>query len=264
MLTFISFLYGVALGSFANLVADRLRVRSIFGGRSVCLNCSAQLTTRDLFPILSYLTAGGKCRHCKSRLSSVYLWSELGVGLLIALLPSVILQYVDISTVIGLYYAVFLYFIISVAIALCMAIAIYDIRHMIVPFETAAILFVLGIIATLVRQYVNGFELYDFFSGAIVALPFTFLYLISRGRWVGMGDVIMYASLGFLIGLPIGATAFFYSVWLGAFVALMLMILHKREYGLSSEIPFTPFIIIGAILAYYTQSDILGLYELLS
>ena len=73
----------------------------------------------------------------------------------------------------------------------------------------------------------------------------------------------MYAALGFLIGLPMGASMFFYSVWIGSLVALMLMILHKKDYNLKSEIPFTPFIVIGFLLALYSHADILSITGLL-
>ncbi len=264
MITFLSFIYGASLGSFANLVADRLRVRTIFKSRSVCLNCSKKLSWYELVPVLSYLSQNGKCRTCKTKISTIYFWSELATGLLVAFLPTVIMSSLDIySSPAALYYAIFLFLILSTTIALCMAIAIYDLRHMIVPFETAMILMGIGMMATIARQYMYGFNVYDFFSGVIVATPFTLMYIVSRGKWVGMGDVMMYAALGFALGLPTSSTGFFYSVWIGAFVSLALMILHKREYNLKSEIPFTPFIIIGAMLALYTHADILGLYDIL-
>ena len=264
MLTFLSFIYGASLGSFANLIADRLRVRSIFKGRSMCLHCGKKLTWRELFPIISYISQKGKCAGCKSNISQMYFWSEIFVGILIAFLPVVIVQYIDVfASPASLYYAIFLFFILSISIALCAAIVIYDLRHMIVPFETAMILLGIGMLATVVRQYFYGFNIYDFFAGAIVATPFTLMYAFSKGKWVGMGDVMMYGALGFILGLPIGVTTFFYSVWLGAFVSLVLLVVHKRDYNLKSEIPFTPFIIIGALLAFYTHSDILSLYDIL-
>ena len=264
MLTILSFIYGASLGSFANLIADRLRVRTIFKGRSMCLHCGKKLTWRELFPVLSYLVQKGKCSGCKSDISQMYFWSEMVCGLLIAFLPLVITQYVDVAaSPANLLYGVFLFFVISASLALCIAIAIYDLRHMVVPFEPAMVLLSIGLLASTVRQYMLGFNLYDFFAGALVAAPFAFMYILSKGKWVGMGDVLMYAALGFVLGLPIGATTFFYSVWLGSFISLFLLIMHKREYNLKSEIPFTPFIIIGAILAFYTHADILGLYDIL-
>jgi prepilin signal peptidase PulO-like enzyme (type II secretory pathway) len=109
----------------------------------------------------------------------------------------------------------------------------------------------------------SGFILLDALSGLIIAAPFALMYFFSRGRLVGLGDVMLYLAFGFILGLPMGATAFFYSVWLGAFVAIILMLVHKKDYNLKSEIPFTPFIIICALFVLFTKSDILNLYDIL-
>lgn len=264
MFTILAFIYGASLGSFANLVADRLRVKTVLKGRSQCLHCSHKLTWKELVPIVSFLYQKGRCKKCKTKLSYSYLWSEVLSGLLISILPTVIANQVDVFTSpSALIYGVFLFFIFSISIALCMAIVIYDLRHMLVPLELALVLLIIGMVATLARQYFYHFNIFDFFSGVIVAFPYLLMYLISKGKWVGMGDVFMYAALGFLIGLPMGASMFFYSVWIGSLVALMLMILHKKDYNLKSEIPFTPFIVIGFLLALYSHADILSITGLL-
>jgi prepilin signal peptidase PulO-like enzyme (type II secretory pathway) len=144
-----------------------------------------------------------------------------------------------------------------------MSIMIYDLRHTIVPFEMASILMAIGVIFTVYRQIHSGFVLLDAMSGLIVATPFAIMYFFSKGKWVGFGDVMLYIAFGFILGLPMGVTTFFYSIWLGAFVSLVLILTHKKEYGLKSEIPFTPFIIIAAIFVLYTKSDILSLYEII-
>ncbi|MDQ5957252.1 MAG: leader peptidase (prepilin peptidase) / N-methyltransferase [Patescibacteria group bacterium] len=260
MLTVLSFIYGLSLGSFANLVADRLRVKTIFSGRSKCLHCGHNLTWKELIPIFSFLYQKGKCKKCKTKLTSTYIWSELATGFLIALLPYIISTNLNISDNPQLiYYGIFLYILFSTSIALSMIITIYDLRHMLVPFGVVIILFLLGILSTIIRQFVYDFNIFDSLSGIIVALPYAFLYFISKGKWVGIGDVFMYTALGFIIGLPMGISMFFYSIWIGALVALSLMIIHKNEYNLKSEIPFTPFIILGFILSLYTNADILNL-----
>jgi prepilin signal peptidase PulO-like enzyme (type II secretory pathway) len=108
-----------------------------------------------------------------------------------------------------------------------------------------------------------GFNVYDVLSGVIVATPFAFLYAVSKGKWLGMGDILVYIAFGFILGLPFGVTMFLYSIWLGAFVAVLLMVFHGDKYGMKSEMPFTPFIIIAALLVWYTQTDILNLHEIL-
>ena len=253
-----AFVYGAALGSFANVMADRLRVKSFWGGRSECLTCSKKLSWRELVPILSFILQKGRCIGCKSRLSQVYLWSEILCGVLVSALVFVVPTYTPIYTM------QFLLFLLwSIIICVSVAVIIYDMRHTIVPFEMAMLLLLTGFCMSLVRQFTGGFNIWDLLSGLIVAAPFTFMYMFSKGKWVGLGDIIIYAAFGFMLGLPMGASMFFYSVWLGAFVSIVMIMVHKKDYNLKSEIPFTPFIIIASLLAFYSNADILGLYDIL-
>jgi leader peptidase (prepilin peptidase)/N-methyltransferase len=239
-------------------MADRLRVKSFWGGRSECLTCAKKLSWYETVPIFSFLFQKGRCKGCKSRLSQMYLWSEIISGLLVAGLVYVLPLYTTV------YVSQFLLFLLwSVIICISVAVVIYDIRHTIVPFEMAILLLLIGVSMSLGRQFVSGFNIYDLLSGFIVALPFAIMYTISKGRWVGLGDIIIYAAFGFMLGLPLGTSMFFYSVWLGAFVSICMLLIHKKDYSLKSEIPFTPFIIVASLIVLYTNADILGLYELL-
>ena len=67
-ITIFAFVFGASLGSFANVMADRLRVKSFWNSRSECLNCGKELSWRELFPIISYLYQKGKCKSCKTLL----------------------------------------------------------------------------------------------------------------------------------------------------------------------------------------------------
>jgi len=253
-----SFIFGSALGSFSLVVADRYRVKSFFGGRSECMHCSRQLAWYENIPVFSYLFLRGRCRTCKSKLSINYLSVEVLTGLLTAILSVVVTTLTE-----NVNYQIILFLFFSVFIVLSMVIVIYDMRHSVVPLEVVVIMLIMGLVATIVRQYFFGFNIFDFLSGVLVAIPFAILHLVSKGKWVGAGDIFVYAACGFIFSLPIGLTGFFYSVWVGAFVSLALLFLHKKEYTLKSQIPFAPFIILGMFLAFYSGSDILGLYEIL-
>ncbi len=255
-ITFFAFIFGASLGSFANVMADRLRVKSFWSGRSSCLTCNKKLSWKELFPIISYIYQKGKCKFCKTRLAQTYLWSEVTTGILLAILINILAIYNLNSTAL-----IVMFLLWSLIITISVSIIIYDLRHTIVPFEMASFLIGLGIIFTIYRQLYFGFSWPDLLSGLIVALPFGLMYFLSKGKWVGFGDVMLYAAFGFLLGLPMGVTTFFYSVWLGAFVSLALILIHRKDYNLKSEIPFTPFIIIAGLFVLYTNSDILSLYE---
>ncbi len=262
-ITFLSFIFGASLGSFANVVADRLRVRPILKSRSMCLSCGKHLTWKELFPIFSFLYQKGKCKNCKSKIPMTCLITEIITGSLVAALPFVISNMIDIyKSPIYFYYSLFLFFSIAIVITVCASIAIYDMRHMLVPYELVSILFFVGVISIIFRNYIFGFNIYDVFAGLIVAAPYMLLYIFSRGKWVGLGDVLLYVSLGGILGLTLGVSMFLFSVWIGAFTAIMLIIFHRKDYGLKSEIPFTPFIILAAAVVFYFNIDILGINDM--
>ncbi len=56
---------GAVMGSFLDCLAwRRIHGESIFKGRSHCAACGHVLGVRDLIPVVSYLSTGGKCRYC--------------------------------------------------------------------------------------------------------------------------------------------------------------------------------------------------------
>ncbi len=65
MLGVLAFLLGAAVGSFLNVVVDRLpRGQPILVSRSRCDACGTALAPADLVPVLSYLWLRGHCRYC--------------------------------------------------------------------------------------------------------------------------------------------------------------------------------------------------------
>lgn len=77
------FLVGLAVGSFLNVVIYRaLHEESPFAGRSKCDNCKRTIRAIDNIPLLSFILLGGKCRHCKSKISWSYSVVEFLTGAL--------------------------------------------------------------------------------------------------------------------------------------------------------------------------------------
>ncbi|MGN0403844.1 MAG: prepilin peptidase [Bariatricus sp.] len=64
---------GAVLGSFLNCTAFRIaHGESFTKGHSRCPNCGHELGVKDLFPIISWVLLGGKCRYCKNKISVRY------------------------------------------------------------------------------------------------------------------------------------------------------------------------------------------------
>jgi len=97
------FILGTCLGSFLNVVIDRIpQGDSVFFSRSRCNKCKKQIAFYDLIPIVSYLLLGGKCRYCKVRIGIRTFIIEILSGILfviIFLLGFNLMQYIFVCTI---------------------------------------------------------------------------------------------------------------------------------------------------------------------
>jgi len=82
----IIFIMGAFFGSFYTLAVYRIPLgQNILYMHSYCPKCNHKLGVLDLFPILSYIFLGGKCRHCKNPIRIRYLLLEVLSGLVFVL-----------------------------------------------------------------------------------------------------------------------------------------------------------------------------------
>jgi leader peptidase (prepilin peptidase) / N-methyltransferase len=259
---FLIFMLGASLASFALVIADRYKVKSIIRGRSECSTCSHKLSWYELIPVISFIIQLGRCRNCKSRLSPSHLMGELLGGIILLVIFSITVlgssvfanKYTPFSIGSAISFIVWL-----TTLPISIAILIYDLRHKMVPAIPLYVLLTMSSIFALYRYFYLDHNYFNLASGIIVALPYALLFILSRGKWVGLGDVLLYYSFGCLLGLSLGLSMFFVSVWLGAFVTIILLVTHSKEYTLKSEIPFTPFIILAAFYIFIINFDLFGL-----
>lgn len=99
-------------------------------------------------------------------------------------------------------------------------------------------------------------------AGPLLALPLFLLSLVSGGRWMGWGDSALELSLGWYAGFSMGLTALMFGFWGGAIVGVALLSLkytwrstHSR-FTMNSEIPFAPFLILGAAVVHFFHVDL--------
>jgi prepilin signal peptidase PulO-like enzyme (type II secretory pathway) len=253
MLVLVSFLFGLIIGSFLNVVILR-RCASALGGRSHCMSCRMTIRWYDNIPLLSWLALRGRCRFCKSRISPQYPLVELLTGVLFALLGGAPLTYPELAVGFCI-------------IALLVAIAVYDLRHTIIPDEWVYpfALFAL-VFAYLWIGPVGGIPLF-LLAGPLIALPLFLLWLVSRGAWMGLGDAKLCLGIGWLLGPLYGFYALSFGFILGAFVALCILLplpylvraargivrLSARgtRFTMKSEVPFGPFLIAAALIIWF-------------
>ncbi len=249
------FLFGTIVGSFLNVVALRHNTgMPVARGRSQCFSCSKQLYWYELVPIFSFFVLRGKCSVCKSKISLQYPLVEIFTGVIflatfIKFGPSFFLPY---------YFFIF---------SLLIIIAVYDFKHKIIP-DGWAFIFGFATFATALTSffYGQGATMLDLFAGPIVALPFALLWVVSKGKWVGLGDAKLLLGLGWMLGFVHSISAVVLAVWVGAIWGVLTIFVQKFTHTSSrfrvtmkSEIPFGPFLILGALLVFFFGFDVVGL-----
>lgn len=249
LLTIIFFALGLIIGSFLNVVIFRFNTERSFGGRSGCMTCQNTLCWYELIPLISFFALKGRCRNCKTKISVQYPVIEFISGLVFA---GIFLKFQDIFFIDTLVFSIsYAYYVTMFSILL--VIAAYDFKHKIIP-DTLSLVF--GIITFIGLFFFANFIFYphipsilEFLSGIFLALPFAFLWLISKGTWMGLGDAKLALGLGWLLGFSSLLSGAVVAFWSGAIISLILLVFSKK-YKIKSEIPFAPFLVLGALIAF--------------
>jgi prepilin signal peptidase PulO-like enzyme (type II secretory pathway) len=149
-------------------------------------------------------------------------------------------------------------------------VTVYDIRHLIIPWSCSMLLIVLAVGRLGVMTYTAmPLPWLAWWAGPILAAPLLLISLVSWGRWMGWSDWILEISLGWLLGLTAGLTAFMLAFWIGAGVALVGLLAGRAwknmqtRFTMHSEIPLAPFLILGALVAYFFHVDFFQTLNLL-
>jgi prepilin signal peptidase PulO-like enzyme (type II secretory pathway) len=243
----ILFILGLLIGSFLNVLGLRWRSGKGFGGRSFCVACYKPLRWYELVPVISFASQGGKCRGCKSKVSWQYPLIEL-------LTAAVFSSVFDPSQSILANLLRLAFF------SMLIVITIYDARHKIIPDELAYA----AILSGLVYRLLVGGTLLDWLSPLIVFSFFALIWLATHGRAMGFGDAKLGLAIALFLGAKIGFSAIVLAFWIGAVAAVGYMLvgktsLLKPKIGLTmkSEIPFAPFMVIGAWISLVLSLNIL-------
>lgn len=255
-----SFLFGLIIGSFLNTVIYRYNTGRTVGGRSKCLSCGHTLTWRELIPVVSYVIQGGKCAKCGSQFSATYPLVEfftalLFLGVSIKFLPNSF-EFVTFPRELVILLVVH-WFIMS----LLMVIAVYDLRHKIIP---DGMVYAFIVVSAMMAWWQNPEAL---LAGGYFFAFFGFIWLASRGKWLGFGDAKFVTGIGFMLGLTSGVSALMIACWSGALCGLSGMGLSRLRQGSSSltiksELPFAPFLILGLLVVFFFQINVFELFKI--
>lgn len=249
---------GLFIGSFLNVLADRLpNGKNPLVGRSECDHCKKTLKWLDLIPVFSFLSTKGKCRYCHHKLSFYYPIVELLTGILF------MLTYLFFSS--NILNLIFSLFIVSVMIVVFFSDLKYGIIPDVVIFPAmlVSLIFLFFYKKPLIGEYLlipfstHGYPpSFPFYliSGAMCLLLFLFLFIATKGRAMGFGDVKFAFLLGLVLG-PLPTIIMLYVAFLtGAGVGLILILWKKK--GMKHAIPFGPFLVGGFLISYFLATSI--------
>ena len=248
------FILGVLIGSFLNVVGLRWNSGMGLHGRSFCAVCAKQLAWWELMPVLSFIALRGKCSECKTRISAQYILVEVWTGLLFLSIYMAMPVTREIISIIS-------YALLVIVFCIYVVITIYDARHKIIPDELSYA----AIFVALIYRIIIGGDILDYIAGPILFIFFGSFWYFSHGRAMGLGDAKLGLSIGLILGFSMGLSGIAVAFWIGSAFALTSMALSRSGKGLfahakgltmKSELPFAPFLIVGAWVSLIYHLDL--------
>lgn len=254
------FILGLIFGSFLDALTWRLHNgQGVLRDRSRCDHCGHQLSAVDLVPVISWLASRGRCRYCQAKVTWQHPLIEVLSGLVFALSY---LWWPD-SLALGGQKILFVSWL-AASIGL-IALAIYDLKWMLLPnkliYPTLTVA-VLGRLAYLIfyePKPLHGLEFWAL-SLAVASGFFWTLFIISRGHWIGYGDVRLGLITGTLLATP--AKSFlmiFLASVLGCLIAIPLLAAQKKS--LHTRLAYGPFLIGATFIVLVFGQAILDWYN---
>jgi leader peptidase (prepilin peptidase)/N-methyltransferase len=237
----IIFLYGIVIGSFVNVLIYRLpKKENIVTTRSHCMECGYQLAWYDLVPLFSWIFLRGRCRKCNARISVQYPIIEGLNGVL----------YVVIFLVCKMTLDTLLYCLMASAL---LALSVIDFRTYEIPVGINIFILCLGLVRIFTdlqnwTEYAIGF-----FSVSVVLL---LIYIVTKGRGIGGGDIKLMAASGLLLGYSRTILAFILGCILGSVIHLIRMRVSKAD----RQLALGPYLSMGIMISALFGTRIIGWY----
>jgi leader peptidase (prepilin peptidase)/N-methyltransferase len=272
-----AFLFGLAIGSFLNVVIYRLPVilerqwRSqaaeleerpappqdgrfdLIVPRSRCPACQAQIRGIHNVPILSWIALRGRCASCRAPISVRYPLVELAAGAAFA----AVAWHFGFGLTAALAFVLTAYLIVLTGI---------DIDRQLLPDILTIPLLWIGLVASL--WHVDGqaappAALRDAVIGAAAGYAFLWLvyqlFRLATGKeGMGYGDFKLFAAIGAWLGWQMLPLVLMLAAAVGAVVGLAMMAASRLGRGV--PIPFGPYLAGAAWIALLWGPDIVSGY----
>jgi leader peptidase (prepilin peptidase) / N-methyltransferase len=254
--------FGLIVGSFLNVCIYRLPAdESVVHPRSRCPRCGTTIAWYDNLPLVSWALLRARCRGCSTPISARYPLVELLTGGLAILAVARF----------GLEPLTIALFVFTAALVL---ITFIDIDHRFIPDEVSLPGIVVGLGVSLLP---GGIGLWNASLGALLGGGILFLvawgYERMTGReGMGYGDVKLLAMIGAFLGWQAIPAVIVIASLTGSVVGLLAMfdgrsrrrvrriqthfgplavLVSLRRASRRTEIPFGPFLALGALSVLY-------------
>lgn len=230
-------LLGLLIGSFLNVVIYRVpRGESIVTPGSHCPACGHPLRAWELLPVISFLIQKGQCRNCQTHISWRYPVVELLTGALFFLTATL-----SLSAEMQLPRL----FLNLIVVAMLVALSFIDLDTFRLPDVLTLPLLGIGLLgAFIIPGNPSGS---DSVLSALGAGGFFWIIALVYPQGMGLGDVKLVAGLGAFLGFPHIFLAVFLGSFVGALIGLFLLFAGRKTF--SQQIPFGPYLALGAIFA---------------
>jgi len=267
-----TFVLGLLVGSFLNVVIARLPVMleirwrsdcqeflriaheprpgaafNLVVPRSRCPQCGHQITALENVPILSYLVLRGRCSECGTRISVQYPLVEAVTGML-----SVVVAWQFGFSWLTAAALVFTWSLI--------ALTVIDLHRQLLPDTIVFPLLWLGLLLSPLGLFSDPVS--SIFGAACGYLALWSVYwafkLLTGKEGMGYGDFKLLAAIGAWIGWQSLPLAILISSATGASIGLMLMASGRHTRG--APIPFGPFLAVGGLCSLLWGPDLNALY----
>jgi leader peptidase (prepilin peptidase) / N-methyltransferase len=241
---FLIFVIGICTGSFLSATIYRMKSGdSLVKGRSKCPKCETQLKAKNLIPLLSYTFQKGKCSACKERISVHYPLLELLTGLTFA---AIFFKFGPTTLTV-------FYIIIS---AFLIAIFFEDALHREISNEFVVPATTFAMISIFMIQNIS-------LVNAAIALTIPTIFfglqiLISKGKWIGGGDLKLGVLMGIFLGWELLLVALIASYFIGAILGVSLLATKKAKRN--TQIAFGPILVAGTFIALFYGNVIINWY----
>ncbi|MBC7512043.1 prepilin peptidase [Candidatus Saccharibacteria bacterium] len=278
---------GAAMGSFAGAQVWRLRARqlvqdkqagepydkaeykrlvgltksTIATDRSRCLSCSHTLAWYDLLPIVSWISTKGACRYCHKPIGRFELAMEVGTALAFVVFTFTWLSAMGTGAL-----SICILVLWLVALTMFVILFAYDLKWFLLPDIIMFPLIGLSIVITALSVYgLQGGEILPSVLSVIASIGilaglYFMLWYVSKGMWVGFGDVKLGIALGILlIDWKLALLTLFLANLLGTLVVLPGLLTGKLSR--KTQVPFGPFLIVGFFISVLWGTVILNSYN---